>query len=158
TAPGVPDVYQGTELWDLSLVDPDNRRPVDFTLRARLLDELDGLGAAAASEAWRRRDEGLPKLLVVSRALRLRASRREVFAEGDHCDLPVAGDRAAHAVAPCRGGSVVAVVPRLVLGLERAGGWGDTVVELPAGGWLDRLTEREWPGGVVALSGLLDGF
>ena len=62
TSPGVPDVYQGTELWDLSLVDPDNRRPVDYERRRHLLAELSHVSAA---EAWKRADEGLPKLLVV---------------------------------------------------------------------------------------------
>ncbi|HXM58890.1 MAG TPA: malto-oligosyltrehalose synthase, partial [Candidatus Dormibacteraeota bacterium] len=120
TAPGVPDVYQGTELWDLSLVDPDNRRPVDFAARDRLLAELDGLGDRAAEAAWARREEGLPKLLVVSRALRLRAARPEAFATGAYRPLPALGGRAGHLVAFCRGEAVATVVPRLALGL----GWG----------------------------------
>jgi (1->4)-alpha-D-glucan 1-alpha-D-glucosylmutase len=73
TAPGVPDFYQGTELWDLSLVDPDNRRPVDYALRRRLLSELDGM---AAEEIWRRIDEGLPKLWIIHQTLKLRCSRK----------------------------------------------------------------------------------
>ena len=71
TAPGVPDVYQGTELWDLSLVDPDNRRPVDYERRARLLWEVDSL---PASQALVRAHDGAPKMLVLARALRLRAA------------------------------------------------------------------------------------
>ena len=63
TAPGIPDLYQGSELWDLSLVDPDNRRPVDFELRVRLLEES---AAMTVEQAWERLDEGLPKLLLVS--------------------------------------------------------------------------------------------
>jgi (1->4)-alpha-D-glucan 1-alpha-D-glucosylmutase len=156
TAPGVPDVYQGTELWDLSLVDPDNRRPVDFAARDRLLAELDGLGDGAAATAWARRDEGLPKLLVVSRALRLRSARPELFAGGDYRRLPLHGARTAHAVAFCRGGGAVTIVPRLVVGL--AGAWAGTTVELPAGTWVDRLTGREQAGGVVPVAGLLEAF
>ena len=158
TAPGVPDVYQGSELWDLSLVDPDNRRAVDFDLRSRLLAELDGLGPHAAEVAWRRRDEGLPKLLVVSRALRLRAARPELFAGGAYCELPVVGERAAHAVALCRGEAAAAIVPRLSVRLERAGGWGGTAVQLPAGAWVDHFTGREWPGGSLPLADLLAAF
>jgi (1->4)-alpha-D-glucan 1-alpha-D-glucosylmutase len=157
TAPGVGDVYQGTELWDLSLVDPDNRHAVDFALRSRLLAELDALGDGAAAAALERCDEGLPKLLVVSRALRLRAARAEAF-EGAYRELPVRGALAAHAVAFCRGEAVCVVVPRLRLGLERAGGWGDTAVQLPDATWIDRLTGRPSGGGEVPVAGLLAGF
>ena len=158
TAPGVADVYQGTELWDLSLVDPDNRRPVDFGHRDRLLAELDALGDGAAEAAWARRGEGLPKLLVVSRALRLRAARPEAYDGGAYRALPVAGERAAHAVAFCRAEAAATIVPRLAAGLLRAGGWADTSVELPAGGWVDRLSGRGWPGGPVALADVLGTF
>jgi (1->4)-alpha-D-glucan 1-alpha-D-glucosylmutase len=158
TAPGVADVYQGTELWDLSLVDPDNRRPVDFGLRSRLLADLDRLGDGAAAAAWERRDEGLPKLLVVSRALRLRAARPEAFDRGSYRELPVLGPLAAHALALCRGDAVCVVVPRLGFGLERAGGWGETAVELPAGSWVDRIAGRSSAGGEALVAGLLAGF
>jgi len=153
TAPGVPDVYQGSELWDLSLVDPDNRRPVDYTVRRRLLGELDGL---AAGEAMARVDEGLPKLLVVQRTLRLRRERPDLFA-GDYRPLGARGARAQHVVAYCRGGGAVAVAPRLVLGLEAAGGWGDTELDLPAGRWTDAFSGRVWEGS-VSVGSLLDDF
>jgi (1->4)-alpha-D-glucan 1-alpha-D-glucosylmutase len=155
TAPGVPDVYQGSELWDLSLVDPDNRRPVDFELRRRLLAELDALGERAAAVAWERRAEGLPKLLVVSRALRMRAELPDVFACGDYRPLRVAGARAANAIAFCRGDAAVTVVPRLAAALD---GWADASVELPAGRFVDRFTGREVAGGSVPLDVLLGGF
>jgi (1->4)-alpha-D-glucan 1-alpha-D-glucosylmutase len=155
TAPGVPDVYQGSELWDLSLVDPDNRRPVDFELRRRLLAELDALGERAAVVAWERGAEGLPKLLVVSRTLRARAELPDVFAAGDYRPLNVTGSRAAHAVAFCRGDAAVTVVPRLAATLD---GWGDTAVELPPCRFVDRFTGREAGGGSVPLDVLLGGF
>jgi (1->4)-alpha-D-glucan 1-alpha-D-glucosylmutase len=128
TAPGVPDVYQGTELWDLSLVDPDNRRPVDFTHRRRLLADLDRL---APAEVWARRDEGLPKLLVTRDALHLRRRRPEAFRNGSYEVLAVHGAGAEHVVAFARAGEVAVVVPRLPVTLERAGGWRDTTVDLP---------------------------
>src|SRR5438067_3388181 len=91
-APGNPDVYQGTELWDLSLVDPDNRRPVDFGLRRRLLAELDRL---TPRQTLARADEGLPKLLVVQRALALRARRPGAFgADATYAPLRVGGRHA----------------------------------------------------------------
>jgi len=77
TAPGIPDFYQGSELWDLSLVDPDNRRPVDYDLRRRLLADLAGSLSPEAIRA--RADEGLPKLWLIRQALHLRRRRPELF-------------------------------------------------------------------------------
>jgi (1->4)-alpha-D-glucan 1-alpha-D-glucosylmutase len=124
TAPGVPDIYQGTELWDLSLVDPDNRRPVDYDERRRLLAELDGL---SPSDAWARRDEGVTKLWLTRAALRAGAA-------GAYRPLVVRGSAADHVIAFTRDERVSTVVPRLPLTLERAGGWRDTTVELPGRG------------------------
>ena len=89
TAPGVPDFYQGTELWDLSLVDPDNRRPVDYALRRRLLSELDGM---TAEEIWRRIDEGLPKLWIIHQTLKLRRSRKLLEPESSYRPLVARGE------------------------------------------------------------------
>jgi len=154
TAPGVPDLYHGSELWDLSLVDPDNRRPVDYELRRRLLDELDGL---AAEEAWARPDEGLPKLLVVQRTLQLRRRRPTAFGpSGTYRPLLAQGPKARHAVAFVRAEEAVTVVPRLVLGL--AGDWASTELELPPGQWRDEFTGAVKDGGRQPLVGLLDRF
>ncbi|WP_083606310.1 malto-oligosyltrehalose synthase [Geodermatophilus obscurus] len=130
TMPGVPDVYQGTELWDLSLVDPDNRRPVDYDLRRRLLAQLDD------GEVPEVDGTGAAKLLVVSRVLRARREHPEWFAGYE----PVAatGVAADHLVAFDRGG-VVPVATRLPVGLSLAG-WGDTALRLPTGAWRDLLT------------------
>jgi (1->4)-alpha-D-glucan 1-alpha-D-glucosylmutase len=152
TCPGVPDVYQGTELWDLSLVDPDNRRPVDYELRRRLLAELAGAGA---SEAMRWIDEGGPKLWLLIRLLDHRRRHPDLY-ESDHYEpLPVRGARSAHAVAFSRG-SLLVVVPRLVAGL--AGDWVDTTVVLPAGAWTDVLTGATHQGGPANVEELLGGF
>ncbi len=159
--PGVPDLYQGSELWDLSLVDPDNRRPVDYELRRRLLASLrsgagDGGGDAGrsrAAEAWAAGDDvGLVKLWVVRQALALRAAHPEWFDGGDggHWDpVGAQGPAAGHLVAVRRGGAV-AVVTRWPLLLERSGGWRDTVVELPPGCYLDHLGGGSWEGPVPA--------
>jgi (1->4)-alpha-D-glucan 1-alpha-D-glucosylmutase len=153
TLPGVPDIYQGTEIWDLSLVDPDNRRPVDFALRRRLLADLDGL---APDAVLARMDEGLPKLHVIRTALRLRQERPDTFARGSYEPLAVEGDRAEHAVAFTRGSDVAVILPRLVLTL--AGEWRGTTVDLPAGRWCDRLTGASQSGGRRPLAELLDRF
>ncbi len=148
-APGVPDVYQGTELWDLSLVDPDNRRRVDYPARVELLRRID--------EGWLPPVDGTGavKLLVTGRALRLRRDRPELFT----LYAPVAADGAAadHVFAFDRGG-VLAVATRLPVGLAAAGGWRDTVLHLPPGDWHDRLTGRPAGGEHVDVAGLLDTY
>ncbi|REE98350.1 malto-oligosyltrehalose synthase [Thermomonospora umbrina] len=124
TMPGVPDVYQGCELVALSLVDPDNRRPVDYDDRRARLTRLD------AGEPPRDLDD--EKLLVTSRALRARRP-------GPYEPLNATGPAAEHALA-FRCGETVTVVTRLPVGLERGGGWHDTALALDGGPWRDVLT------------------
>ena len=145
TVPGVADTYQGSELWDLSLVDPDNRRPVDYDARRRML-ALDGVPEVD--------DSGAAKLHVVSRLLRLRRDRSELFLAGSSYTPLDAGGRAVGFV---RGGQVVTVAPTRALLVERHG-WGDDAVELPAGRWTDVLTGAERDGGSVRLADLLADF
>ncbi|RZU32267.1 malto-oligosyltrehalose synthase [Blastococcus saxobsidens] len=137
TMPGVPDVYQGTELWDYSLVDPDNRRPVDYALRRQLLARLD------AGEVPEVDESGAAKLLVVSRTLQARRDYPEWF-EG-YEPVVVTGSAAEHVVAFDRsgsdGGGAVVVATRLPVGLT-AEGWGDTALQLPNGAWRDLFTGR----------------
>ncbi len=131
TAPGVPDVYQGCELWDHSLTDPDNRRPVDYGVRAALLEEVERLGP---DEVQARSEEGLPKLWLIHRLLQLRRARPEAFgASASYEALRATGSQANRVVAFSRGGAVISVVPRLLVGL--GGGWGDTTLPVPAGRW-----------------------
>lgn len=154
TAPGVPDIYQGMELWDLSLVDPDNRRPVDFERQRLLLSALDTLSPA---EILARTDEGLPKLWVIREALALRRRRREAFGpEGAYEPIVSQGEKAAHAVAYLRGGDVLVLVPRLVLGLDDD--WKDTVLPLPPGRWNNRLSGALLEGGDQSVAEILAPF
>lgn len=153
TAPGVPDLYQGTELWDLSLVDPDNRRPVDFELRRRLLSEL---GKLSAEEILARMDDGLPKLWVIHKSLELRKQLPEVFLSGDYRPLRASGRKKDHGVAFLRGEKVGAVVPRLLLSMN--GEWQDTWVEIPEGRWHNHLTGDRFKGGKVMLGDILARF
>jgi (1->4)-alpha-D-glucan 1-alpha-D-glucosylmutase len=147
--PGVPDVYQGTELVDLSLVDPDNRRPVDFAERRRRLARLD----AGANP----RDLDDEKLLVTSRTLRLRREHPEWFV-GEQAQYHAAPTTTGNAFALGRGDDeprVVGVVTRLAVSLGRYGGWQDHTVTLPEGLWCDELTGRSLDGGAVRLADLL---
>ena len=151
-SPGVPDFYQGTELWDLSLVDPDNRRPVDYGLRAAMLAELEPWldetkpppspeqgGVARWLANWH---DGRIKLFLTACGLRLRKQLPRVFLEGEYIPITAEGARADHVVAFARrlgAAWVVAVVPRLVASLVefqtilpvRAEVWGETRLHLP---------------------------
>jgi (1->4)-alpha-D-glucan 1-alpha-D-glucosylmutase len=148
-APGVPDVYQGTELWDRSLVDPDNRRPVDYARRIELLARLDEGWLPPVDES------GAAKLLVTSRALRLRRDRADLF--DGYAPVDVDGAAAEHLFAFDRGGAL-AVATRLPVGLAAAGGWRDTVLHLPPGDWHDELTGRPVESQHVPVVELLDRY
>jgi (1->4)-alpha-D-glucan 1-alpha-D-glucosylmutase len=142
-APGVPDFYQGTELWDLSLVDPDNRRPVDFNTRLELLRRAGGMTAAQALMEW---DAGMPKLWMTARMLKMRRERAEDFsAESKYQPLVAQGTHLGRLLAFRRGENLIAVVPRFTMTL--AGEWGDTRLPLPGGVWrngfTDQLIQRE---------------
>ena len=138
--PGVPDVYQGCELAGFSLVDPDNRRPVDFARRRRLLAAQGTRPPGRATEGGHSPDRlDQEKLLVTSTALRLRRAHPDWFA-GGHRPLAAVGPAAGHAVAFLRGGHAMTVATRLPARLAAAGGWADTVLPLPGGHWRDLLT------------------
>lgn len=149
TAPGVPDVYQGSELWETSLVDPDNRRPVDFDLRRLYLAAV-GEGAHPPVD-----DTGAAKLLVVTKALRARRDRPHLFTR--YAPLDAIGDAAEHAIVFDRGGAIT-VATRLPVSLEKNGGWRDTTIPVPGKPHIDLLTDREYPGGSIALSDLLSKY
>ncbi|KAD4060369.1 malto-oligosyltrehalose synthase [Arthrobacter yangruifuii] len=131
TMPGVPDVYQGTEFWDRSLVDPDNRREVDFARRSQAAASFADAGAPAVDE------DAAAKLLVTTRALQLKRGRPELFT--GYVPVAVEGSAAEHLFGFDRGGAVT-LVTRLPLGLERDGGWQDTAVVLAPGTYRDVIT------------------
>jgi (1->4)-alpha-D-glucan 1-alpha-D-glucosylmutase len=138
TMPGVPDVYQGSELWEDSLVDPDNRRPVDFESRHVALTALTAPPPLD--------DTALAKLWVVSRALRAHRSHPELFT--GYTPLLAEGSRQKHLVAFDRGGAVT-LATRLPAALSAAGGWGNTVVNLPAGQYRDVFTGSRYTEGLL---------
>ena len=154
TSPGVPDLYQGSELWDFSLVDPDNRRPVDYEQRRRLLAELKTLSAA---QVMARSAEGLPKLWTIHHALTLRRECPKWFgADAAYTPLPVKGRKRNHAIAYLRGECVATVVPRHTVLL--GGQWHDTAITLPEGRWSNRLSGETIAGRTLRLEDLLRGF
>jgi len=127
TSPGVPDFYQGTELWDLSLVDPDNRRPVDFKRRIKLLNDLiqqEAQGQQLIQQILSSWEDGRAKLYTTYKALNFRRSYKNVFLNGQYIPLQVVGQRQEHAYAFGRHKSgvwVLVVVPRLLTKLVRVG-------------------------------------
>jgi len=172
-APGIPDVYQGAELWDFAMVDPDNRRPVDWARRHRLLAELRQRFAADAGHpvdlAELRRDwrDGREKLFLIWRTLAFRAEEPGLFERGAYLPLVTRGrlaDRLCAFARATEGRMAVAIVPRLVaslLGDSGAIDWGDTAVTLPASAsWRDVLGGRSLGrrGGELGLSELLADF
>jgi (1->4)-alpha-D-glucan 1-alpha-D-glucosylmutase len=154
TSPGVPDFYQGTEIWDFSLVDPDNRRPVDYEHRQRLLDSLRGKEAESlAGDLLRSASDGRIKMFVTTGALNFRQNNRELFEQGEYLPLQPAGDRERHVVSFARRiGSKTAIVIatrffiRLAPGLPIGGEvWGDTAILMNdelAGRYRDVFTGR----------------
>lgn len=138
-APGIPDVYQGSERWERSLVDPDNRRPVEFDAAAGLLAHID--------EGWQPGidSSGAAKLLVTAKALRLRRDRPELFT--GYRPVYAEGSRAGHLVGFDRGGAI-ALATRLPVGLSATGGWADTTIDLGEEPMRDELTGREFRGRV----------
>jgi (1->4)-alpha-D-glucan 1-alpha-D-glucosylmutase len=138
--PGVPDIYQGNELWDFSLVDPDNRRPVDYALRARLLTEVEQIGDAAGAAALvRAKDDGRIKLLVTARALHYRRAHPALFAQGGYIPLAVEGPHQDNIVAFARGHGAeqaIAVAPRLLTRLARGADLLTPTGAAWAGSWL----------------------
>jgi (1->4)-alpha-D-glucan 1-alpha-D-glucosylmutase len=157
TSPGVPDFYQGTELWDFSLVDPDNRRPVDFRTRVTMLDELQQRESkdltSLVRELVARRTDGRIKLYITYKALNFRRGHRDLFEQGAYQPLTVSGAKEDHVLAFARHlGNCWALVavPRLVVNLSPSAKpplgkriWKETVLHLPEGapnGWQNVFT------------------
>ncbi|MET0744340.1 MAG: malto-oligosyltrehalose synthase [Microvirga sp.] len=147
TVPGIPDIYQGTEFWDLSLVDPDNRRPVDYDARITALDRPAPLDAMLAR--WQ---DGRIKQAVLARLLADRASAPALYAGGDYATLEASGGGAGHVIAFSRtafGERLIVVVPRLVAGMSGenlvpvGADWTDTRVPVAGGSWREILTGRD---------------
>jgi (1->4)-alpha-D-glucan 1-alpha-D-glucosylmutase len=159
TSPGVPDLYQGNELWDFSLVDPDNRRPVDFARRRRLLEAVVNRSPRELMRGWA---DGAVKLRTTAELLRFRREHADLFSYGDYVPLEVRGTFAAHAVAfrrQRREESLVVVVPRLTakLGCPPLGlVWTDTAVSVgnAGNGWRDLFTGAVHAGNTLPLAEL----
>jgi (1->4)-alpha-D-glucan 1-alpha-D-glucosylmutase len=164
-SPGVPDFYQGTELWNLSLVDPDNRRAVDYEERLSFLQEIKrrcqtGM-ESLLSDLKATRTDGRMKLFLIARGLQARQQYQQVFQYGDYIPLSVTGSFHQHVIAFARlyrGRTVIAIAPRFLTSVISADAdplgeevWGDTRIELPhnlqSANWRDTLVDLEVAGG-----------
>jgi (1->4)-alpha-D-glucan 1-alpha-D-glucosylmutase len=153
TCPGIPDLYQGSEAWTLTLVDPDNRTPVDYETHQNLLEEVGRLDAAGVQA---RADEGAPKIWLIQRILRERARRPDLFSGSRYTPVFASGQKARHAVCFTRD-SLLVLVPRLIAAL--GGDWADTQIELPRGSWTNILTaQRETGPRTLDLGQVLEAF
>ena len=154
TSPGIPDFYRGTEVWDLSLADPDNRRSVDFDARMRIMNGLDA--KPRLRDLLTNWSDGRLKMYVISKVLQFRREHADLFLEGEYLPLRVTGSRSDHIIAFARrlhDEWCIVAVPRLYAALSRVGSppvgkkvWGDTRIELPEGVRLpgvDVFTDRE---------------
>jgi (1->4)-alpha-D-glucan 1-alpha-D-glucosylmutase len=151
TAPGVPDTYQGTELWDLSLVDPDNRRPVDYAARRQALERSQKGELASVLEHW---DVGEPKLWVLHRALRARRHAPGAFgATGGYDPRWAEGPRRDHVVAFARGADFVTIGSRHTARLGND--WDGTFLDVGRGPWVDVFTDRRHTGPKLAVRDVL---
>jgi (1->4)-alpha-D-glucan 1-alpha-D-glucosylmutase len=175
TVPGFPDFYQGSEFWQLALVDPDNRRPVAYAAREQMLKAFDGrreTDAPLAAELVRTAEDGRAKLFLIARALEARRRDPDLFLSGRYQALAVEGAHAAHVVAFAReagGRRAVVIVPRFLASLVQEtelplgpGVWQDTAVRLPpgtTGRWRDAFTGRIGRGdGSLMVGGVLSHF
>jgi (1->4)-alpha-D-glucan 1-alpha-D-glucosylmutase len=149
TAPGVPDIYQGNELWEFNLVDPDNRRAVDYRARQRTLEDIQSAAPFSqqqrteyAQELATNMEDGRIKMYVIGKALSLRSKWDDLFGQGDYSPVSASGSHAKHVIAYARSwqdSRMIVVVPRLCVQLLRnhlqlptgAGVWGDTAIEVP---------------------------
>ncbi len=155
TAPGVPDTYQGGELWDLRLVDPDNRAPVDYAMRQAMLAELKA--GLSVEEILSRMDCGMPKMWVTLCGLQLRQRRPEWFGESAaYMPIKAEGSRGERVIASLRGECVLTCVPRW--SAQQGDNWGETAIEIPAGHWKNELTDDTLDGGRVRIEHLLQRF
>lgn len=159
TSPGVPDVYQGSEVWDLSLVDPDNRRPVDFTQRQTDLNQIkSGIESdilSLISNLLSTKEDGRIKLFLVVQALKARTDYKAVFLDGDYQPLEVGGRFKDHIIAFMRSNgdsTLLTIAPRFLTRLVQPGDyplgqdvWQDTYLELPvslSSQWKNLLTDQ----------------
>jgi (1->4)-alpha-D-glucan 1-alpha-D-glucosylmutase len=150
TVPGVPDIYQGGELWDFNMVDPDNRRPVDFAHRRAVFDEIAAVSISETSERWQ---DGREKLFVTARLLALRRDHPKLFALGDYQPLDTgegwSSDRLCAFARRHHSEALIVVVPHLTYGIHRDGGPADfgSKIAVPASGpWREIFSGAEFTG------------
>ncbi|RMF85141.1 MAG: malto-oligosyltrehalose synthase, partial [Nitrospinota bacterium] len=175
TAPGVPDFYQGTEFWDLNLVDPDNRRPVDFDRRKAVLQEIKGKGPdqrrGLLAELLQTREDGRIKLFLIGKGLEVRQSRPALFARGAYIPVEVEGRWREHIIAFARHWQeewAISVAPRFLTSLIPLGTlplgipvWGDTHLRLPAGAptlWQEAFSTQPIRGASLLVGEILQHF
>lgn len=153
TAVGIPDLYQGTELWDISLVDPDNRRPVDYELRENIFAQMEKMSAQQALEKL---DSGLTKMYVIYQCLKIRRQYQECFAaHSNYIPLEFTGTMTKHIVGFVRSDKIITIAPRFLISLNND--WKNTAAALPSGRWKNIFTGRKFEN-LIEIMNLLGEF
>lgn len=153
TAPGISDFYQGSELWNLDFVDPDNRRAVDFKSHYALFKKMQSLSPDNILDYM---NEGLPKMWLIYKTLNFRKKFPELLDGADYSAVILHGEKKQHGIAFLRGGKVFTLVPRFIIALEE--NWKETYVDLPSGKWHNILTDEDFSGGRNMVKDLLRKF
>lgn len=153
TAPGVPDIYQGSEIWNYSLVDPDNRLPIDFNLRKKLFKKMLIL---SPKKILQHMDTGMPKMWVTYKILELRKKYPNFFQNAEYSPVFLHGEKLQNGIAYLRAKKVLVVVPRLLLSLNN--NWSNTWLEIPKGNWWNIFTNECFSGEKILVSNILKNF
>ncbi len=162
-APGIPDIYQGTELWDLSLVDPDNRRPVDYELRKNILNEIEDINPQLVENLWKEKRSGKFKLYILNKLLQLRNAYPNVFLNGEYIPLEITGKYKEFAFSFARSAGntmIVVTIPLLSFNFKSKEkfDWANTTLRLPASkdGWKHVLLHSKTDSKEILLNDLFD--
>ncbi len=153
TAPGIPDLYQGAELWEIVLVDPDNRRAIDYEFRQNIFTQMEKM---SSKEALEHLDTGLTKMFVLHQCLKVRRENQECFgADSSYTPLEISGAKAGNIIGFRRNERIITIAPRLLLGLQND--WQDTLLKLPAGRWTNVFSSQTFEN-VIEIKNLLSDF
>lgn len=154
TLPGVPDIYQGCEVWNFCLVDPDNRREVDYRVLSQMKEEAMALGGPPDVVEDER---GLSKMWLIIKTLEFRKNRASSFGPGSSYEpLYASGEKFSHLICCLRGGDCIVMATRFPLKLD--GSWGETLISLPEGEWRNHFTKEIFLEGSVRVSEILESF
>ena len=153
TSPGIPDIYRGTEVWNNSLADPDNRRPFSINERKSILKRIEKMDCQSILEAY---DEGLPKMFIIKKILEIRKKDFSFNSRDSYREIRASGTCSDNVLSYIRGKNLIVVVPRLLLKIKKQ--WKNTKLNLPKGEWINIFSEKTFPSGAISVENILKDF